>query len=79
MNLTQPETNRNDASLIVLSAFTYAYDGVGNRNGVHEQNGDRLTWSFDEANQLTWEQRSGANSYDMTHTYDEVIIPGTPY
>jgi len=58
------------SDLSVISIFTYSYDAVGNRSGVAEANGDRVTWSYDEAYQLTREQRSGANSYDITYTYD---------
>ena len=43
---------------------------LGNRTGVTESNGDRVTWSYDKTYQLTREQRDGANSYDVTHTYD---------
>jgi RHS repeat-associated protein len=56
----------------VLSIFTYSYDNAGNRTGVQEANGDRVTWSYDENHQLMREQRSGGNSYDITYTYDEV-------
>ena len=56
--------------LMVLSVFTYSYDGAGNRTGVEEKSGDRVTWSYDAANQLTREQRSGA-AYDVTYSYDE--------
>ena len=54
----------------MISSFDYAYDNVGNRTGVVESDGDRVTWSYDNTYQLTREQRSGANSYDVTHTYD---------
>ncbi len=50
--------------------FLLTYDAVGNRNGVTEANGDIVTWSYDEAYQLTREQRNGANAYDITFTYD---------
>jgi RHS repeat-associated protein len=56
----------------VISVFTYSYDAVANRTGVAEANGDLVTWSYDEAYQLTREQRSGANAYDTTFTYDGV-------
>jgi len=59
---------KSDAS--VISIFTYTYDSIGNRLGVVEANGDRVTWSYDEAYQLTREQRSGSNAYDITYTYD---------
>ena len=59
---------KNDAT--ILAALTYSYDNVGNRNGCVEQSGDRVTWSYDTTYQLTREQRSGANGYDITYTYD---------
>jgi RHS repeat-associated protein len=54
----------------VLSVFTYSYDASGNRTGVQEANGDRVTWSYDALNQLVREARSGANADDVTFTYD---------
>ena len=48
------------------------FDNAGNRTAVQEANGDRVTWSYDEAYQLTREQRSGANAYDVTYSYDSV-------
>jgi RHS repeat-associated protein len=59
---------KSDSS--VLSIFTYAYDASGNRTGVQEANGDRVTWSYDALNQLIREARSGSNSYDVTFSYD---------
>ena len=55
-----------------LSSFLYSLDNVGNRTGVTEANGDLVTWSYDDTYQLTREQRSGANAYDITYTYDPV-------
>jgi len=54
----------------VLSVFNYSYDAGGNRTGVQEANGDRVTWSYDATNQLARERRSGTNAYDVTFTYD---------
>ncbi len=56
----------------VISTFDYSYDDVGNRTAVTESSGDLVTWSYDKTYQLTREQRDGANSYDVTHTYDPV-------
>ena len=56
----------------VISILTYSYDDAGTRTGVQEANGDRATWSYDNSYQLTREQRSGANAYDVTYTYDGV-------
>jgi RHS repeat-associated protein len=55
-----------------ISSFDYAVDAVGNRTRVAEVNGDRVTWSYDNTYQLRRERRSGANAYDITHTYDAV-------
>ena len=64
----------------MISSFDYSHDDVGNRTGVVESNGDRVTWSYDNTYQLTREQRSGSGygsssagvcgSYDVSHTYD---------
>jgi len=69
-NLTALRNLKSDRS--VLSIFSYSYDNVGNRNGVAEANGDLVTWSYDNSYQLTREQRSGSNAYDVTYTYDSV-------
>ena len=55
-----------------LSSFSYALDAVGNRLRVVESTGNRVTWSYDKTYQLTNEQRSGSNSYNITYTYDPV-------
>jgi YD repeat-containing protein len=68
--LTALRNLKSDAS--VISIFTYSYDSVGNRSGAAEANGDIVTWSYDETYQLTREQRSGANAYDVTYSYDAV-------
>ena len=68
--LTRLANIKSDGTTI--SSFAYALDAVGNRTRVVEVNGDRVTWSYDNTYQLTREQRSGANAYDITHTYDAV-------
>ena len=45
-------------------------DPVGNRLAVTEASGDRTTWTYDPANQLTRETRTGGTAFDITHTYD---------
>ena len=57
---------------IPFQIFTYSYDDAGNRTAVAEMSGERVTWSYDESYQLTREQRSGANAYDITYSYDAV-------
>ena len=66
--LTRLANVKSDDS--VISSFDYSHDKVGNRTAVLEANGDRVTWSYDNTYQLTREQRSGANAYDVTHSYD---------
>jgi RHS repeat-associated protein len=56
----------------VLSSFAYTCDNVGNRTQVVEANEDVVSWSYDPTYQLTREWRSGANSYNVTYTYDAV-------
>ena len=53
-------------------SFLYSLDDAGNRTAVEEASGDLVTYSYDDAYQLTREQRSGANAYDITFTYDAV-------
>ena len=55
-----------------ISSFAYRVDGVGNRQGVTESDGTRVTWGYDNAYQLTHEQRSGTNAYNVTYAYDPV-------
>jgi len=68
--LTAVRNLKSDRS--VISIFTYSYDNGGNRTAVAEASGDLVTWSCDNTYQLTREQRSGANAYDVTFTYDGV-------
>ena len=56
----------------ILSSLNYTYDPVGNRQRVIEASGNRVTWTYDKTYQLTNEQRSGSNSYNITYTYDPV-------
>ena len=55
-----------------LSSFAYTYNPVGNRTQVVEVDGSVVTWSYDPTYQLTNEQRSGPNSYNITYAYDAV-------
>ena len=68
--LTLLRNTKSDGTTI--SSFEYGNDSVGNRTGVLEANGDRVTWSYDALYQLTRERRSGANAYDITYSYDPV-------
>lgn len=64
-------TNLNGA-MTTLSSFQYLLDAAGNRTGIKEASGDRVTLSYDTTYQLTRERRSGANSFDVTYSYDKV-------
>ncbi|HKI17167.1 MAG TPA: hypothetical protein VKA15_04780 [Isosphaeraceae bacterium] len=55
-----------------MSSFNYTYNSVGNRMQVVEATGDVVSWSYDPTYQLANEQRSGANSYNITYSYDGV-------
>ena len=66
--VTQLYTLKADDSVII--GLTYEHDWAGNPIGMLESSGDRVTWTYDAAGQLTREQRSGASGYDATCTYD---------
>ena len=60
------------SSATTITSHAYSYDAVGNPVGMTEANGDVLTWTYDALNQLTREQRSGDNAYDLPYSYDPV-------
>mgnify|MGYP001050773980 CR=1 FL=1 len=66
--LAQLSNLKSDAS--VIAGFAYDYDAAGNRTGVLESGGDRVTWTYDATSRLTREQRCGVSGYDTTYTYD---------
>ena len=41
-------------------------------------NSETTTWTYDNANQLTVEQRSGASAYTTTYTYNSAAQGMTP-
>ncbi len=55
-----------------IAAYAYTRDNVGNPTAVALTGGDLLTFSYDTNYRLTREQRSGANAYDVTYTFDQV-------
>jgi RHS repeat-associated protein len=55
-----------------ISSFAYRLDGTGNRLGVTEADGTRVTWTYDTTYQLTHEQRDGTNAYNVTYQCDPV-------
>jgi RHS repeat-associated protein len=58
----------NGTSLLQLD---YRYDTAGNRQVMIEGAGTaRVTWLYDNQNQLTEENRTGTNAYRNTFTYD---------
>lgn len=56
----------------VIAGYQYTRDGVGNPAGVALADGDLITFTHDDNYRLTREQRSGANAYDITYTFDAV-------
>ncbi len=63
---------------MLISRFAYTYDNAGNRHTVTEDNGDVVTWTYDNANQLIVEERSGANAYhnngNLTFTNANITV-----
>ena len=58
----------NATSLLQLD---YRYDTAGNRQAMIEGAGTaRVTWLYDDQNQLTGENRTGTNAYRNTFTFD---------
>jgi RHS repeat-associated protein len=53
-----------------LTSYADTWDPANNRLHRVEQDGTRVTWSYDSTYQLTNEQRNGANSYNTTYGYD---------
>ncbi len=54
----------------LLDQLTYAYDAAGNRTQVKHADGDLIAYTYDAANRLTGEQRTGALAYNQTFVYD---------
>jgi RHS repeat-associated protein len=53
-----------------LSSFDYRYDAADNRTRVAEVDGSIVTWSYDDAYQLTRAQRTGSVPYVITYAYN---------
>ncbi|HEV2474361.1 MAG TPA: RHS repeat-associated core domain-containing protein, partial [Chthonomonadales bacterium] len=53
-----------------LAMFSRTYDSAGNRTSVVELDGTRVTYGYDSSYQLINEQRSGANAYNTSYSYD---------
>ena len=68
-----------------ISSFSYKYDDGGNPTRQTEATGVVTTWTYDNANQLKSERRSGANAFSYTLTYDAAgnstikTVPGEYY
>jgi len=69
-NLTKVQDKKADNSTI--SSFDYRTDNVGNRTGATLASGVRVTWVYDNSNQLIAERRSGISGYANTFVYDTV-------
>jgi hypothetical protein len=52
-----------------IEQFTYTRDDAGNPRTATFENGDVVTWTYDDVYRLSREQRDGADSYDITYTY----------
>ncbi len=60
----------NEACGTTVSALSFAYDNVNNRTLQMELDGTVTSWAYDATNQLTREQRSGVNGFDISYAYD---------
>ena len=56
----------------LISSFNYSYDNVGNRIGVVEGAGGKVSWSYDPTYQLINECRTVTYPYSTTYVYDPV-------
>src|SRR5690606_8525936 len=54
----------------LLDQVSYTYDAAGNRTGAVFQNGDAITYAYDDSNRLVSEIRTGALGYSQTFEYD---------
>jgi RHS repeat-associated protein len=54
----------------LLGRLTWTFDGANNRTLQVDAGGVRTSWTYDKANQLTREQRNGANALNVTYTFD---------
>jgi RHS repeat-associated protein len=61
--------NRTSGGTLLLR-HTYAYDAAGRRTVQADAAGVRTTWAYDNAGQLTAEQRNGAQALSLTYRYD---------
>ncbi len=62
------EARKSDGTLHAM--YTASYDAAGNRVTVAENGGIIVSYAYDNAYQLTNEQRNGANAYNNTLTFD---------
>ncbi len=58
------------AAGVAQAVFTNTYSATNNRLTVQELDGTRVTFGYDVTSQLTLEQRSGAQAYDIGYSYD---------
>ena len=56
----------------MISTYDNTFDAAGRRTETLENTGDRVTWAYDAAGQLTADQRSGTAAYDHSFTCDPV-------
>jgi RHS repeat-associated protein len=71
--MTRPASSsacgRRAGNGVTLSRLTYTYDPTARRKSVTDLGG-RTSWTYDNAYQLSGEQRSGSATYNVTWTYD---------
>jgi len=63
-------TNYNSSG--VISDFTYTVNNAGIETSVTEADGSRVDYGYDGNYRLTSEIRTGANTYNLAFTYDNV-------
>ncbi len=77
-NSSRAETQYDDAGRIqavrnlksdgtVISIFTYSYDPANNPTGAEEGNGDLVSWSYGEINQLSRSSLFSSLIFVVTH------------
>lgn len=53
-----------------MSDLVYGYDKAGHRTMQTASDGTVTTWTYDATYQLTPEQRSGNDGFDISYVYD---------
>ena len=64
------EEDGDGSGATTISSYAYRYDPAGNRTAVVEADASRVTWLYDNAYQLTGENRTGTSPARNTFTFD---------